>query len=343
MSGNFATILYGLAAGGKGWQQYMVDFPYQYTYYSENELYAFLYSKSFELISANPQQFLKTILGLYIILPLNFFNDLYDITLFSTFKVLSGFEYVIFSIVIILIIIGIFRFFLYSPFQPIKILFFLIILSTFISMPFYFLDGTIRTLVILTPYFGLGVVIGLRSSSDISKKNVGLHTSTSFTFTIPVIIGIIIIISLFLTPAIGPMIKHDLLNDNPENPQPVCTQNETFFVIRVGSGIPYLEIMNENSTSPPFAPLLDPDNRIINPLESFYLSQYYDLTDFIQGNDSPVLFWGYALNHRSGVFILSPKEIIGSRHRTIQFCGESINSTQPRGLWVYRLNQSSLE
>jgi hypothetical protein len=346
MSGNFATILYGLAAGGKGWQQYMVDFPYQYAHYSENELYAFLYSKSFELISANPQQFLKTILGLYIILPMNFFNDLYDITLFSTFKVLSGFEYVIFSIAIILIIIGIFRFFLYSPLQPIKILFSLIFLTTFISMPFYFLDGTIRTLVILTPYFGLGAVIGmigLRSRSDISKKTSGLNAPTSFTFTIPVIIGIIIIISLFLTPAIGPMIKHDLLNDNPENSQPVCTQNETFFLMRVDAGIPYLEIMNENSTSPPFAPLLNPNDRIINPLESFYLSHYYDLTDFIHGNDSPFLFWGYALNHHTGVFILSPKEIIGSRHRTIQFCGESINSTQPRGLWVYRLNQSSMK
>jgi hypothetical protein len=346
MSGNFATILYGLAAGGKGWQQYMVDFPYQYAHYSENELYAFLYSKSFELISANPQQFLKTIFGLYIILPMNFFNDLYDITLFSTFKVLSGFEYVVFSIAIILIIIGIFRFFLYSPLQPIKILFSLIILTTFISMPFYFLDGSIRTLVILTPYFGLGVVIGmigLRSRSDISKKTLGTNAQASFTFTLPVVIGTIIIISLFLTPAIGPMIKHDLLNDNPENSQPVCTQNESFFVIRVDAGIPYLEIMNENSTSPPFAPLLNPNDRIINPLESYYLSQYYDLTDFIQGNDSPVLFWGYALNHRSGVFILSPKDIIGSRHRTIQFCGESINSTQPRGSWVYRLNQSSIE
>ena len=345
MMGNFATILYGLAAGGKGWQQYMVDFPYQYTHYSENELYAFLYSKSFELITANPQQFLKTILGYYLILPVNFFNDLYDITLFSTFKVLSGFEFVIFSLAIILIFIGIIRFFLYSHLQSVKILFSLIFLTTFISLPFYFLDGTIRTLVILTPYFGLGVVIGmigLRSRSDISEKPLHMGGPSSFGFTVPVIIGILIIILIILTPLIGPTIKNGLVNNDPENSKPVCTQNETSFLMRVDTGIPYLEIMNGNSTNPSFAPLLNPKDRIINPLESYYLSYYYDLTDFINGNDSPVLFWGYDLNHKSGVFILSPKEIITSRHRTIQFCGESINATQPRGLWVYRLNQSNM-
>jgi hypothetical protein len=343
MMGNYAAGLYGLAAGGKGWQQYMVDFPYEYAHYSENELYAFLYAKSFELIKANPELFLKTIFGYYFILPMDFFNQLYNV--YSTNVVLSGFEYIVFFITIIFIVIGILRFFLYSPSQHIKILFALVLLSTFISLPFYFPDGGIRTLIILAPYFGLGAVIGIigwRSQSDISKKTKYTNANSLFAFIIPTIFGIIIIGSLFFTPTVGPIIKQGILPNIPENPIPVCTQNEAMFIMRVDAGIPYLEMMNQNSTTHSFAPLVTP-NDFSNLNERYLLSYYYDLTDFINGNDSPVLFYGYDLNRQYGVLILAPKDIIGIRPRTIHFCGEPINTTKrsPEFPWVFRLNQSS--
>jgi len=343
MMGNFATVVYGLAAGGKGWQQYMVDFPYQYAHYPENELYAFLYTKSFELILANPGQFLKTIFGYYITLPMNFFNQLYVV--YSTNTVLSGFEYVIFSIAVILIVIGIFRFFLYSPLQPIKILLSLLLLTTYISLPFYFQDSGIRTLIIIVPYLGLGAVIGmigLRSQPDISKKAKYTNAQSLFAYTIPSIFGIIMIISLFLTPAVGPIIKHDIFKNIPENSIPVCTQNETIFTMRVDTGIPYLQMIKDNSTTQSYAPLVNP-NDFSSPVERYYLDYYYGLTDFINGNDFPILFYGYDLNYHSGVLILAPEGVIDTRHRIIHFCGEPINSTMPRGSWVYRLNQSSMK
>jgi hypothetical protein len=349
MMGNFAAGLYGLAAGGKGWQQYMVDFPFEYAHYPENELYAFLYAKSFELIIANPLQFLKTLFGYFTTLPMDFFNQLYDIAIFSkTNVVLSGFEYIVFSIIIILIVIGIFRFFLFSPLQPIKILFSLILVTTFISLPFYFPDGGIRTLIILTPYLGLGAVIGmigLRSRSDISNKMKNLNTNSPFAFTIPVIFGIIIIFCLFITPVVGPIVKQGIMNNIPENSIPVCTQNEAYFMMRVDTGIPYLEMINKNSTIKTFTPLVNPSDRFSTPLEQYYLNYYYyELTDFYNGNDSPVLFWGYDLNLHFGVFILAPNDIFGTRHRIIHFCGEPINQTKPQGFdWVFRLNQSNLQ
>jgi len=349
MMGNFATVLYGLAAGGKGWQQYMVDFPYEYAHYPENDLYAFLYVKSFELIKANPIQFLKVIFGYYTTLPMDFFNQLYNITIFSKTKmVLSGFEYIILLVILILIVIGIFRFFLYSPLQPIKILFSLILVTTFISLPFYFPESGIRTLIILIPYLGLSVVIGmigLRSRSDISDKTKILKTHSPFAFTLPVIIGIIIIFCLFLTPVVGPIVKLDIMKNIPENSIPVCTQNEANFMMRVDTGIPYLEMINKNSTTQTFTPLVNPSDRFSTPLERFYLNYYYyELTDFYNGNDSPVLFWGYDLNLHFGVFILAPNDIFGTRHRIIHFCGEPINQTKPQGFdWVFRLNQSNLQ
>jgi hypothetical protein len=346
MMGNFATSLYGLAAGGKGWQQYMVDFPYESTHMSEKELYSFLYTKSFELIIANPVQFFKTILLYYLTLPIDFFNQLYHVFIvYSTNVFLSEFGFIIFSITLILITIGIFRYYHNSKERSIKILFFLVLITTYISLPFYLPDGGIRTLIILAPYLALGIVLGMigwRSPVDILKKMKYPNDQSSFAFIIPMIFGFTILFSIFLTPTMGPILKQGILHDIPENSVPLCIQNETIFDMRIDSGIPFLEMNNDNSTIYSFAPIVRPDD-FSNSGERYYLSYYYELTPFINGVDQPVLFYGYDLNYHQSMLVLAPKGIIHNQHRIIHFCGETNNSTKLHGYWVYNLNISSLQ
>jgi hypothetical protein len=345
MMGNFATSLYGLAAGGKGWQQYMVDFPYESTHMSEKELYSFLYSKSFELIIANPVQFFKTILSYYLTLPIDFFNQLYHVFIvYSTNLFLSEFGFIIFSITLILIGIGIFRFYRISNDRSIKILFSLVLITTFLSLPFYLPDGGIRTVIILAPYLALGFVLGIigwRPPAAISKKLKYPNSQSLFAFILPMIFGFTILFSVFLTPTIGPILKHDILNGMPENSIPLCTQDEIIFHMRVDSGIPYLEMNNNNSTLYSFAPIVNPDD-FSNSVERYYLGHYYDLISFINGDDYPVLFYGYDLNYHQSILVLAPKGMIHNQHRIINFCGIPNNSTKLGVFSVYELNKSSL-
>jgi hypothetical protein len=216
--------------------------------------------------------------------------------------------------------------------------------TTFISLPFYYPDGGIRTLIIVLPYFGIGIVIGVigwGSGSDISKETIYRNTHSSFTFTIPVLFGILILTSVFLTPIGGPLLKHGIMNGTPVNSPPVCIQNETIFMMRVDTGIPYLEMINNNTVRPVFSPVVSP-NEFSSHNERYYMSYYYNLTGFINGNDSPLVFWGYDLNYHQSMLILAPNDVLTSEHRIIQFCGKSNDPTKLHGYWVYKLNQSSM-
>jgi hypothetical protein len=343
--GNYATTFYGLAAGGKGWQQYLIDFPYESRNYSEGQLYSFLYKKSLELIYTNPLRFITTIFSGYITEPIHLINQLYQIlTEYSNNSMINHYGFLLFSIILICVLFGIFRFFLYSKLKSIKYLFLIFIVTTFLSLPFFFQDGGIRTLVIIFPYFAISIVIGIfgwRSRSDIQKNYNYDESPSLYAFIVPFFIGSLILTSVFLTPAIGPLLKEKLLDHPISKSLPTCTPNETFFLMRVDRGIPFLEMMDEKDIRHSFAPYVHPSD-FSSPLERYYLNYYYDLTDFIDGKDSPVLFWGYALNYQQSMLILAPRGLLTSEHQTIQFCGISNNITKEQYYWVYELNSSSM-
>jgi hypothetical protein len=144
------------------------------------------------------------------------------------------------------------------------------------------------------------------------------------------------------TLTFGPELKEIVLGHQPEISPGVCSINETFFIMRVDRGIPFLEMMEAGSISPSFAPYVNP-GEFTSPSERYYLSYYYDLTDFINGKDFPVLFSGYDLQFHEIRVILAPKGIVETKHRTIGFCAESNNVTKYPVFWVYRLNPDTVK
>jgi hypothetical protein len=347
--GNYATVLYGLAAGGKGWQQSILDFPNESVNLPESQLAPILYQKSFEMILSNPLRFLKAVFSGYVSGPYDTVTQFYHlITGYSVNPPFNQQGFIIFIVVLICILTGCIRFFLYSDLKYVKILCLYLIITTFLALPFFLTDaGThsgIRTLVIIFPYFAIAIIIGIigwRSKPMIRLNITPEKINPLYSLKIPVIIGTLILASAIMTLAFGPVFKVALLGQTTEILPEVCKTNETYFIMRVDQGLPYLELIDASDTNRSFAPHVRASG-FSSPTERYYLSYYYELTDFIDGKDLPVIFRGYDLQYHDTRYILTPKGVIEPAHRTIGFCAESINATKYPVYSVYRLNLSSI-
>jgi hypothetical protein len=343
--GNYATVFYGLAAGGKGWQQSILDFPNESANLPESQLAPILYQKSFEMILANPMQFLKAVFNGYVSGPYDTVVQFYHlITGYSVNPVFNQLGFTIFLIVFICILTGCIRFFLYSDLKYVKILCLYIIITTFLALPFFFTDGGIRTLVIIFPYFAISIIIGIigwRSKPMIRKNITPEKINSLYAFKLPVIIGILILVSSGMTLAFGPVFNQVLLGQHPEISPQICKNNETYFIMRVDQGIPYLELIDAADTNRSFAPHVRASD-FSSPNERYYLSYYYELTDFIDGKDLPVVFRGYDRQYHETKIILAPYGILGEKHQDLGFCAQSNNLSRLPPYMVYKLNTSSV-
>jgi hypothetical protein len=343
--GNYATVFYGLAAGGKGWQQSILDFPNESANLPESQLAPILYQKSFEMILANPMQFLKAVFNGYVSGPYDMVVQFYHlITGYSVNPVFNQLGLTIFLIVFICILTGYIRFFLYSDLKYVKILCLYLIITTFLALPFFFTDGGIRTLVIIFPYFAISIIIGIigwRSKPMIRKNITPEKLNSQYAFNLPVIIGILILVSSGITLAFGPVFNEVLLGHNPEISPQICENNETYFIMRVDQGLPYLELIGTADTNRSFAPLVRASD-FSSPNERYYLNYYYELTDFIDGKDLPVVFRGYDIQYHETKIILAPYGILGEKHQDLGFCAQSNNVSRLPPYMVYKLNTSSV-
>lgn len=343
--GNYATVFYGLAAGGKGWQQSILDFPNESANLPESQLAPMLYQKSFEMILANPMQFLKAVFNGYVSGPYDTVIQFYHlITGYSVNPVFNQLGFTIFLIVFICILTGCIRFFLYSDLKYVKILCLYLIITTFLALPFFFTDGGIRTLVIIFPYFAISIIIGIigwRSKPMIRKNITPEKINPLYAFKLPVIIGILILVSSGITLAFGPVFNEILLGQHPEISPQICKNNETYFIMRVDQGIPYLELIDAADTNRSFAPHVRASD-FSSPNERYYLSYYYELTDFIDGKDLPVVFRGYDIQYHETKIILAPYGILGEKHQDLGFCAQSNNVSRLPPYMVYKLNTSSV-
>jgi len=343
--GNYATVFYGLAAGGKGWQQSILDFPNESANLPESQLAPILYQKSFEMILANPMQFLKAVFNGYLSGPYDIVVQFYHlITGYSVNPVFNQLGFTIFLIVVMCIFVGCIRFFLYSDLKYVKILCLYVIITTFLALPFFFADGGIRTLAIIFPYFAIGIIIGIigwRSKPMIRQNITPEKLNPLYSFNIPVIIGILILASAGMTLAFGPVFKLALLGGQPEISPGICKNNETYFTMRVDQGLPYLELIDVADTNRSFAPRVRTRD-FSSPNERYYLSYYYELTDFIDGKDLPVVFRGYDVRYHETKIILAPYGFLGQNHQDLGFCAQSNNVSRLPPYMVYKLNTSSV-
>jgi len=325
--GNYAPTIYGLAAGGKGWQQYMIDFPIQVQNLPEGQLDLFLYQKSWELISGNPIQFVFTVLNGFITEPL---RGIYQLYFFLTERQnLSYFNPTLFFLIVFLILIGVIFYFKDTKNKLIGFLLTAIIAGTYLTLPFYFVDGGIRTLAAIFPYMALVVVlgtIGWRQSDYIEKSFKYTSLGSWFDAKVPLLIGIFLIISIIATPLIGPLVSPVLLHPPKSTVSAVCPYDEKGFLMRVDSGIPYIELLNDSDTRHTFAPYVKAEDFTADPTFMNMYTKYFDL-NFPGDKTKPQLILGYDLVSKSSYYILAPNDFVGNNRRYVSFCAIYTNTS----------------
>jgi hypothetical protein len=325
--GNYAPTIYGLAAGGKGWQQYMIDFPIQVRNLPEGQLDLFLYQKSWELISGNPLQFVFTVLNGFITEPLRGVVQLYYIL--TERQNLSYFNPTLFYLAVFLLLIGVIFYFRATKNRSIGFLLAAIIAGTYLSLPFYFVDGGIRTLAAIFPYIALVVVlgtIGWRHPDYIRNR---------FKYSLPVpwagpkvslLIGLLLVVSIIVTPFIGPLISPILLHPPESIESVVCPSGEKGFAMRIDSGIPYIEILNDSDTRHTFAPQVKAVDFTADSTFMNMYNKYFDL-NFPGDGTYPQLILGYDLVSTSSYYILAPNDFVGNNRRYVSFCAKYTNTS----------------
>jgi uncharacterized membrane protein len=326
--GNYATVLYGLAAGGKGWQQYKIDFPYQAQTLPLGELDTFLYQKAWELIVQNPLQFINILVKGSIFEPIRGIDQLY--IFLTEFEFQPYFNLFIFYCVCVLLFIGIVLFFRVAKNRTILYILLSIFVGTFFTLPFYFVDGGIRTLAAIFPYMALAVVIGTigwRHPSWIFQKIKYSPPESIFSFILPSYIGLFIIVAIIITPVIGPPINNILTVPPLYINSSICQSNETSFTMRIDSGMPFIEIMDKSDNRHTFAPFERSEDFVGSLRANATYHYYYDFGSYPENANFPQLLFGYDLKSNASYYILAPRNFIGDDRRYLTFCAQSTNTS----------------
>jgi uncharacterized membrane protein len=324
--GNYATVLYGLASGGKGWEQYKLDFPYQAQNLKFGELDKFLYQKAGELIIQNPLQFVNAILKGFISEPLRGIDQLY--IFLTEFEHQSYFNVNAFYFICVLLLIGVFLFFKISRNTNLFYLLLSIILGTFFTLPFYFVDGGIRTLAAIFPYMALAVVIGSigwRHPLWIPQKIKYSQSDSVFAFILPSVIGLFIILAIILTLIVGPVFYNIYFSPPRNIDSLVCQGNETNFAMRIDTGMPFIDIMDKSDNRHTFAPYERSEDFVGSLRANATYHYYYDFGTFPDNENFPQLLLGYDLRSNASYYILAPRNFIGDERRYLNVCAKSTN------------------
>jgi len=342
--GNYAAILYGLAAGGKGWEQYLADFPSETATLPEGQMYAFIYQKSFALIAADPGRFTGAILQGYLNAPTLFVDHMIRVlTPAARLEEIGPVPLLVAVLVMVCLIGGMARFFIHSPRDDLRLLLSLTIVSTFLSLPFFFTDGGIRTLAVIFPCLALGItlsVLGWRSGADLKVRG-DASPLILRDIAVPVAAGLLVLCTVFCVPVFGPALAETMTGGPPPPHLITCPENETSFTMRADDGMPFLRQMDSTDPRHTFSPLIRPEV-FSSVSERMYLDRYYDLSGFMDGRDVPVLFYGYDPEYHNAFLVLSPDGVLEPEPRTIRFCAETRNTSISPGYRVYGLNASSL-
>ena len=333
---NFSCVLYGLAAGGKGWAQAYIDFP-QLSLMTEAQQSTFLYMTSGDLILSNPLLFIKTIA--YNLIQ-DSFNYVYHIIGYIAFIWMDYKQYPQFSnpsslikIIIglpisIISILAIIRSYFYQKDRDLIIFLFVVIAAIFLSLPFFYSDGGIRTTAATLPFIAVTlsiIIVGLMPKSYIQNKLTSLKNSRPDLSIYPLVMGIFIISSVLIFPIIGPNIAKIILNPPSHSSDTHNGMgNQSEFVMRIDPGMPYLHLDSNQDREPTFSPNIhSEDFKYYAFFDNEGSDPYFKLP--IQQNSSLVL--GYDIVSHSAQFVQIPEEYITQDRHYLTIYSKPFNNS----------------
>jgi len=242
---NFATIFYGLVAGGKGWNQVYIDFP-QLQSMTEGQAASFIYKQAWAMFLASPHLVMKAIFFGFLLEPLRFLRQLVRLLFLGSGggsppvpMLLVDVMGPVFTIAAAVQGIASVKDGRWKTHGEFLSFFWLGFVG---SLPFFYLDGGIRSVAATHPFVAATLVLLLLpqfrnpSVGDIRVDSDGPCRCAQF-------LGLILVLVLFLFPRLLP------LYPAPEKKTPdwICEPGQTPKSVRLSRGVPAARIWVSSS------------------------------------------------------------------------------------------------
>lgn len=297
--GNFAPILYGLIAGGKGWIHAEKVYP-QILAMPETESTRFLFQKSFELFKNSPELlFIGLFKNLWALVKsaMNFFLRLPNNIYLKIFIRISA---------IIIMITCFFRLKQISKFFKREVsLMAITLLGMFLSAGCIWKDGGFRVFAVTVPFFA--TALGMMVTSKPFAK------TSEFDAKIEIKIATILTILLLCSALIGPyFINHKIYRFDANYK---CANNERVIITRNISGAPFINLLQNEEKLKNILKMSALENTIIflKLFEPKYLSK------------TPLLGLVYDIKSSKSYYILTTNKIFHSPHTLTGLCARKIS------------------
>ena len=292
---NFSVVLYGMAAGGKGWKQFYKDYPEE-SKSSRQTSSSLAYQKSFELIKRNPLNFLKGYKKYLFYSIKRLHKHISQLILFKFFS--AAFSKILSLFVRFVLLIG-FLVYIILCWKRLHLWFMLSFgFGFFISLPFIYPDGGFRVIAATFPFIAALFGLALFDIKLLNSKEHFETTSISFKASPALIIGI----GLVLLAMIGPGISHKLLSksiDIPDFITPVSREENTAVINPQVRG-EYIQLHDNKKLKSSFIPDIRTKDAIKMISVNYPRDLQYELASL---KDENVLLYAYDYWSRRNLYL----------------------------------------
>lgn len=314
---NFATVLYGLAVGGKGWMQVYVDFPELKTM-SEAAASTYIYHQAWACIIEQPHLILKAIFTGLFTEPLRFAGQLARLLFFgSDGDPLVPLVHVAIASAVMfpMVTVGFVKY--ARKRQSNRVFYFLLfaLLGFLISLPLFYFDGKIRSVAAVFPIIAAMMVIALVSwakpaAGKVNKYVTDADATLFLGVWVPALFGMLVVLAALLPPMILPKPL-----SRPSYHQVNCPVEQSPLHITLSSGLPHVHLPAALSSS-------GPGGVVSSSAFSSLVPDSNEAASLFRRLSGPAtLLYAYDGISRSGQYILAPTGIIRSDSKMAGLCG----------------------
>lgn len=340
---NLGDSLYGLAVGGKGWNQGNIDYPLNNMTVAQHT--NLLLNKSIELILSNPSLFIGTLIKDLINNSIQFIYNIVGSFAFMWVDkgVMNQFLYAPFIDqlpfilpVAIIFLLGIIRFYFYKKNPDMIYFLFITIIAIFLSLPVFYSDTGFRTTAATIPFVAAIIsvsIVGLMPKSCLQEKIKKANDSSFHISVFPLVMSIFIVVSALIFPMIGPHLAKTILNPPLEYTeiQPVA-ENQSVIVTRIDSGMPFIRVVNNDKNTPTFSPNIHS--------EDFKFFNYSENDSYLKSKipQNFTLLIAYDIIRHKTIYIQSSDELITQDRHYMKIYAKPFENKS----FVYILKNSSI-
>lgn len=238
---NFATVLFGLVSGGKGWF-HVYSLP-EISGLSETEQANFLYAKSWEVFKAQPWNLLLGILRGWAGLMKGLLS-FFQLELSGSLKILVRVAGAI------VLFFGLRKFIRLCKSKSHRTEFGLLsvmLLGMFLSGAGIWTDGGFRVFAVTVPFFAAAVAIVFSSFFATASNNQESFFTKTSSQSWHTNINYFLSYTLLATALLGPLFIHAFHSAPERLPEFSCPKHETSFVTKQISGSPYIKLKEKGA------------------------------------------------------------------------------------------------